>query len=66
MGIAWELGENKRILMGYWSEQEEFDEIFWEVDKNKRNLVETWWEQKNFDELLLMGTRGICKSSFNI
>jgi hypothetical protein len=25
MGIVWELDENKRILMGYWWEQEEFD-----------------------------------------
>jgi hypothetical protein len=25
MGIVWELDKNKRILMGYWWEQEEFD-----------------------------------------
>jgi hypothetical protein len=36
---------NKRILMGYWWEHEEFDGDF----------LRTWWEQKDIDGLL-MGT----------
>jgi len=39
---------NKRILLGTWWEQEEFDGI----------ILGTWWEQKEIDGLL-MGTRGI-------
>jgi hypothetical protein len=53
IGTIWEIDENKRISMGYWGEQEEFD---W-------NYLRTWWKQKDFD-WLLMGTRGIWLEPF--
>ncbi len=42
MGIVWELDENKRILMGYWWEQEEFDGNCF---GNKTNF-RVWWVEK--------------------
>jgi hypothetical protein len=61
----WEDDGNKKIFVGPWRKQKEFDgnlmktKGFWQVtDGNKRDFLGTWWEQKDFDGLL-MKTRGI-------
>jgi hypothetical protein len=63
-GIWWELDENKRILtgnvtdgnkrifLGTWWEQKDFDGLLMKTRGIWWELFGTWWEQKDFDKLL--------------
>jgi hypothetical protein len=60
-GSWWEVNGNKRILIGTWWKQKEFDGnlmkpkgFWWVIDGNERNLMRIVWELDE-NKLILMG-----------